>query len=118
MAITMSVENTPQKMERRVQDEQLVRMEKKIDEMAEAMLLLVRMDERMVAQAEIIKVLNDEVVALRRELSSAKELLHELQIEHARSLGRSNVFERVVWVLVSSALGIIGWIGHAMMGDG
>lgn len=112
----MVVKERESPLERRVSDPHLLRLEAKIDKLSEAMLTLVKMEERMMFQQKTIEKLEDKVEKLTEQKDMLRETVHQVQVDEGASSGRSMIFERIVWAIVSAGLGLVGYALHATEG--
>ncbi len=94
-------------------DVHLVRLEAKIDKLSEAMLTLVRMEERMLFQANTIEKLEAKVERLTEQKDLLKDSVHDVQVSESGSTSRNLIVERIIWTAVSAGLGLIGYSAHA-----
>ena len=89
-------------------DERLIAIEAKIDKLSEAMLTLVRMEERMMFQATSIEKLEQRVEDLIKEKSVLANKVQTVAAAENLSNGRNMIFERIIWLLVSATMGYAG----------
>ena len=86
-------------------DERLIAIEAKIDKLGEAMLTLVRMEERQTYTDRVIQKLEERVDAL---MDQKQELVSQVQQVRNMETGtkdRRLIFERLIWLALSGGLG-------------
>lgn len=95
-------------MERRVSDAQLLDIKSdvamlrketmsRLDKLGEAMLTLVRMDERMASHDKTIDRMRNEMDVMRKEKERLRDAVQEVKAEGAVTENRVGLYERLAW---------------------
>lgn len=87
----------------------LNRIEAKLDQVAEAIIALARVEERTVAIQELIN-------GVRREQDQIETRLRDLEKASARQGGGFSVYERGFWVVAAAAVGFTVFLVQTFIG--
>lgn len=80
-------------------DTRLIRMEEKIDSLAEAMITLARVEERLAAS-------NDRASDMHEKINCLESEIRRLSRLENKSEGKALIWERMAWIVITVAMGL------------